>query len=181
MGQEESFVYDDAGRRILYTDFNGDQRSYQYETMGTDILTTITYADQSQDFITQDVLGHRISVLDELGEARYDYDDLNRLIEEVKPTGERLIYGYDDNGNQLTKTEAHQTTFYSYSKRNKVVSVESANGVVSFAYDFDGHRISKTAQGQTTRYLVDRNQSYAQVIAELTENCEQDAGSIKTK
>ncbi|MDP5138249.1 hypothetical protein ORJ04_20070, partial [Rheinheimera baltica] len=83
------------------------------------------------------------------------------------------MYGYDDNGNTLSKNIDGTVTSYQYNLTNRLVqadSTQAAGGMLAqFYYNVDGIRTRKVVDGTAINYLVDANQPYAQVIAETND------------
>ena len=90
---------------------------------------------------------------------------MNQLVSE---TG--ISYDYDLNGNLVKKTEAAQTTTYTYNAQNKLIRVTVQSGqsvnVEEYCYDYAGNRIAKIGEFSTIYYLVDTNGALSQVLAE---------------
>ncbi len=90
---------------------------------------------------------------------------MNQLVSE---TG--ISYDYDLNGNLVKKTEAAQTTTYTYNAQNKLIRVTVQSGqsvnVEEYCYDYAGNRIAKIGELGAIYYLVDTNGALSQVLAE---------------
>lgn len=90
------------------------------------------------------------------GEA-YAYNGFNQLLG-VTPTdgSAATTFGYDGNGNQVSKTDSAGLTQYVYNPDNRLVGIALAGGGANaFEYDANGLRTKKTDSGGTTRYLLD--------------------------
>jgi RHS repeat-associated protein len=81
-----------------------------------------------------------------------------------------MIYGYDDNGNVLSKVSATETVTYEYDFENHLIRAVTTQGamtnVASFAYDAYGLRVQEIVNGDIVNYLVDSNRPFAQVLLE---------------
>src|SRR5262249_33310102 len=67
-------------------------------------------------------------------------------------------YGYDLNGNALTKNDSSGITTYAWDFENRLTSVTlpgSGGGTVQFSYDPFGRRIKKASSAGTTIYAYD--------------------------
>lgn len=106
------------------------------------------------------------------GSLTYAYDTRDRLEGETgtlagQPVG--IAYGYDDNGNLITKS-ADAT--YTWDLENRLVKVTKTDGtLVEHVYDADGVRVRTTTAlpgepAQVTNYLVDAAGSLGHVVAE---------------
>ncbi|WP_253938791.1 polymorphic toxin-type HINT domain-containing protein, partial [Hahella sp. HN01] len=159
MGQMESFSYDVAGRLLSHTDFNSQTTAYTYDV--NDQVSRIDYADGEVETFTYNTIGARLTATNSLGTTSYQYDALNRLVEETQPTGAVLSYSYDKAGNKTSATVTYQgkaeTTTYLYDALNRLSKViDPQGGETLYAYDAVGNRESVTqANGQTTTYVYD--------------------------
>jgi RHS repeat-associated protein len=106
-----------------------------------------------------DVVGNRLS---SLSVPSYSYNISNELTSTSAAT-----YTYDANGNTLSKSNASGTMQYGWDFENRLRSVITPTGTVSFAYDPFGRRIQKasTQNGITTltNYLYDGSNSIEEV------------------
>ncbi len=102
-------------------DFPAQATAYTYDTLNN--LTTVTQGSQTRSFV---------------------YDSLSRLKSATNPESGLIQYGYDNNGNLQTKTDARLvTTTYAYDNLNRVLSRSYANEpsgqtatpAVSYFYD----------------------------------------------
>ncbi len=88
----------------------------------------------------------------------YGYDDLHRLASVTYPTGRNVTYQYDPVGNRQNVTESFSgggsdTTNYTYSDFNQVLSTTNGQGTTNYAWDDNGNLIGKqTPAGQITQY-----------------------------
>jgi RHS repeat-associated protein len=67
------------------------------------------------------------------------------------------FFGYDNNGNTLTKVTGSNTTSYTWDFENRLTSVTlpGSGGTVSFKYDAFGRRIYKSSSSATSIYAYD--------------------------
>ncbi|MEA5469586.1 RHS repeat-associated core domain-containing protein [Spirulina sp. 06S082] len=98
----------------------------------------------------------------------YDYDENDRLMQELMNSQVVVSYTYDHNGNLKTRTEGSETVHYTWDDQNRLVEVQTPNETINYAYDDDNIRVSQTVGTETTSYLLDKNRPYAQVLAEYT-------------
>ncbi len=68
----------------------------------------------------------------------FTYDSLSRLTQASNPESGTISYGYDNNGNVQTKTDARNTTTYAYDTLNRLTGKSYSDGLtaaVKFGYD----------------------------------------------
>ncbi|MEN8219196.1 MAG: RHS repeat-associated core domain-containing protein, partial [Pseudomonadota bacterium] len=144
-----SYQYDNAGNRTRMTEEGGDQTDYTYDDLYR--LTGVTYPDSTTASYTYDAVGNRTQLVDS-GTTNYTYDNADRLL-----SAGSISYGWDSNGNQISKVEGGNTTTYAYDYENRMTGItfpdSSAN---SFIYYPDGRRFNLTDKaGTATYYLYD--------------------------
>jgi len=120
-----------------------------------------------------DAVGNRQSATENGVLTTYSYDMNDRMLTSTQ-AGVTTTYGYDDNGNTLSQTINGDDTNFGYDARNKLISAvhyqaSSPVSNVYFQYDIDGNRTRKTDNGTIVNFVVDRNQSYAQVVQETND------------
>ena len=99
---------------------------------------------------TYDKVGNRLS---SITSAVNQYNSSNELTSDATFT-----YGYDNNGNMTSKTDANAaTTGYTWDFENRQTSVAlpGTGGTVSFKYDPFGRRVQKNSSSGTTVYAYD--------------------------
>ena len=69
--------------------------------------------------------------------------------------------------NRTQATVNGVTTSYSWDARNRLTEATTPNGSLLFGYDINGIRTSRSENGITANFVVDHNQQYAQVLAEI--------------
>jgi RHS repeat-associated protein len=96
----------------------------------------------------------------------YSYDHLYRLTGAAGPSG-TTIYGYDPNGNRLSKVLSGQTTNYSYDKADRILTAGTTSYTVntagnltnrgsdSFSYDQPNRLTSATTSTGSGTYVYD--------------------------
>ncbi|MCP3998167.1 MAG: RHS repeat-associated core domain-containing protein [bacterium] len=155
----ESMTYNADGTLANHTDFNGATRTFEYDAAQR--LTRRAYPDGSEVTFTYTPTGQRATAVDARGTTSYTYDDGDRLIEKVDPTGYKLAFGYDLEGNRtrLTATVGAQvfTTTYTYDALNRIKTVsDPQGGVTAFGYDDNGNQETLAhPNGVTTSYAYD--------------------------
>jgi RHS repeat-associated protein len=91
----------------------------------------------------------------------YAYNGFNQLLEVAGNDGAVTAFGYDGNGNQVSKAEtasggSAQLTQYVYDEDDRLVGIALPTGVSNaFQYDANGLRTKKTDSSGTTSFLLD--------------------------
>jgi RHS repeat-associated protein len=99
--------------------------------------------------------------LEAVGVDEYEYNAFNQLLSVTGNDGRSTAFTYDDNGNQVTKTEtlaggAAELTQYVYDQDNRLRGIALPSGVSNaFEYDANGLRVKKTDSGGTSSFLLD--------------------------
>jgi len=167
-----SYTLGDNGNRLQHAELNGRVVDYGYDDLYrliTETVTDATLGNRSAAW-TYDAVGNRLTQTEIDGGGTtitaYVYDTNDRLLSESATGAVPGIttYGYDDNGNTLTRFDGTTTTTYVYDSRNRLSDFNS--GQVTYQYDALGIRQSETESGLTTHFLTDPNRDYAQVIEE---------------
>jgi len=146
------FKYDKSGKRTSLKFPNGVQGSYFYDLANH--LESVVYKNTSGDVIqsftyTHDNIGNRTSKMFASGNSEnYGYDDLHRLTSATYPSGRSVVYDYDPVGNRNFLTESwdgggSETTNYTYSDFNQVLSTTNSGGTTTYGWDDNGNLISK--------------------------------------
>lgn len=162
-----------TGRRDTVVENNGRRVDYGYDALDRltrEAITDTIFGNRAIDY-TYDPVGNRNTRNDSVeGLTAYTYDDNDRLLTETL-AGQVTQYGYDANGNTLSKQSATDHVFYDWDFENRLLSADTdGNGTadVAYRYDADGIRVSSTSAGQETRFLIDTVQPYQQVLEEYT-------------
>jgi len=189
------YAYDDADRLITVTDWLSNVTSYVYESTGA-LATTILpdnsitiyeydnanrltsimdfKADASVNAIfkyTLDKLGNRtainfyqpLNMISSLQDTNYTYNSDNRLL-----TAGSTTFGYDNNGNLITKTFGSNVINYSLDFNNMLTQLTVGGDTYRYKYDGLGNRIAKIVNSVETRYVVDPRSKLSRVLAETT-------------
>lgn len=166
LGQRLTSDYDLKGRQSATTDARGQYTTYLYDA--NDQLVQTNVYNQGWDLRDYDPQGRLIKTEQRPANSslpssisRYRYDHADRLIEALKPNGDRLNYQYDLNGNQtqLSVTplnQATQITTTAYDALGRPIQISEASGTTRIGYDAVGHKASEVRpSGVTTTYGYD--------------------------
>ena len=94
-------------------------------------------------------------------EYQYDavrtYNEANELVSLIEDSEDVTVFGYDANGNMVSRSGPEGTTTYTYNTWDRLVAVNTAQGKsVSYGYDVNGLRVLREDEvGERSRYLLD--------------------------
>jgi RHS repeat-associated protein len=185
--QSYNFTLGPSGNRTKITEGDGSVREYGYDDLYRLISEKVTIgplAQYDKAFI-YDAVGNRTAQTTNgagaagtplaAGSLTYGYDTRDRLETENgtlagQPIG--ITYGYDDNGNLITKSGEAR---YFWDAENRLIRIETGPvggaTVVTYAYDADGNRLQTrvtpaASPSTATDYLVDPSGGLSHVVAE---------------
>ncbi|HKI50541.1 MAG TPA: DUF6531 domain-containing protein, partial [Geothermobacteraceae bacterium] len=190
LGNLTTYDYDDLHRLVGSIDPEGQVRSLEYPvTEESERTTTFTEKDGGQWHYTYDTnAGDLLTKTDPQGNVtQYSYDNQHNLLSKTEPGLGTSYYGYDSNGNRVSVTDAdgnvteytyndygqmtsvtnpsHKTTTYTYDTHGNLTKVTDPAGISStYAYDSQGRLTSSTnATGQSTTLAYDEQGNVASV------------------
>ena len=111
---------------------------------------------------------------DNSGTKTYSYDKLNRVKQEIAPTGVEKQYTYDKAGNRLTETEISngnsKLTNYEYDNENRLLrTYTNTNEETTYKYDNNGNLLSEvqlnTSTNEIEKTRILNYDSYNRLIA----------------
>ncbi len=150
-----TYTYDNNGNQVSKVE-NGVGINYTYDKVGR-LLTA------GNNTYSYDNAGNRKSWSGSHGSTTYNYDSRNRLVTVTDSAKGSIVYGYDNNGNQLT---ASNGTVYTYDgfNRLKTVAMPGGNRTVN-EYDALGLRIATIENGLRYDFIFDRGNILTEVNA----------------
>jgi RHS repeat-associated protein len=121
-------------------------------TIGYDFvnrLTSVTASNGQNESYQFDDVGNRLS---SHRLASYGYQPFNKIISTA--TG---IYGYDANGNMVSKAEGMNFWRYGFDYENRLVSASTRKQTVRYRYDALGRRVQRFTVGgrENTKFIYD--------------------------
>ncbi len=177
-GSTYRYSYDNNDRLLTTTDPAGLKSQNRYDKTGQ--LLAVTEGSVRTTRYSYDTRGNVTAVTNALGgTATREYDTRNRVIKTVSPKGNETAVTYDALGNVTTQTNAlgYTTTYgydkkgrlvneniagleeyqYRYDSRDRLVSVEGENSLVTYTYNSVGNLTSVTnGTGAKTTYDYDK-------------------------
>ncbi|MCC1498310.1 RHS repeat-associated core domain-containing protein, partial [Alcanivorax sp. 1008] len=162
--QQFDYTLDASGRRTRIEEHNGRVSAYVYDDLYRLVEEVISdpVNGNHQSLYQYDMVGNRTQATVNGVTTSYSYDANDRILSQGDTT-----YSYDANGNTLTESSSSGTTTYSWDARNRLIEATTPNSTLLFDYDINGIRTSRSENGITTNFVVDHNQQYAQVLAEM--------------
>ncbi len=140
--------YDVNGNLQVATDYDQAKRAVRIEPRSGEVQTMV-----------YDGAGNQIELTKGDVRKTFEYDFLNRLVEETDGHGNAIRYSYDPNGNLLTKQDARRSTPISYTydalNRKRIIQ-DPDEGRTFLNYDKVGNLIAlKDATESTTVFQFD--------------------------
>jgi RHS repeat-associated protein len=173
-----------AGNRERIDEADGTARIYTYDELYRltgDTVTIGALNAYTKTFVYDDV-GNRQTQTTAIGPAgppsgplhpagmiSYEYDERDRLTRTTFPGTGPTDYGWDVDGNLITKSGEGA---YTWDRENRLVRVDKTDGtVVEHTYDADGVRVRTVTtpsggSAATTNFLVDTSGWLSHVVAE---------------
>ncbi|MGE5557697.1 MAG: hypothetical protein ACM3WV_03705 [Bacillota bacterium] len=146
-------------------DFQGNVRTWNGKTYlydGLDRMIKETIDSEYTEYF-YDRIGNRTGENTAYTNKTYNYNTYKTRLTSVG----NFTYGYDDNGNQTSKTENGNSWIYTYDPENHLTQVtQNSTEVGRYYYNADGLRTKKVEDGKTTIYVYNGSQ----VIYEETFN-----------
>jgi len=149
LGQRSEMTYDGVGNILTEKDFNGEVKTYTYDPRNR--LTLLDLEDDPDVSYTYTLTGLMKTVTDGRGITSYTYDNRDRLIGRVDPTGPYLdnglsiFYTYDAASNRTSVETPGGLTIYEFDERNRLGTVlDSSQGLTTYKYDGENNLIEVT-------------------------------------
>jgi len=132
---------------ITQTIDGAGSHNYTYDSL--DRLTAATHPNQTNESYTFDDVGNPTA--SHQGSS-YSYQPFNRLV-----TANSNSYGYDSNGNLISRTEASGTWTYTWDYENRLKQAALSGGVtVNYTHDALGRRVQRSSSsGSVKKFLYD--------------------------
>ncbi len=161
-----SYTLHATGRREVITELSGRVSSYSYDDLyrlTSEAITDAVNGNHNASYV-YDAVGNRTQSTVNGVTTGFSYDDNDRL---TSAGGDS--WSYDANGNTVSQTVDGVTTSYDYDDRNRLAGSTTGGVTTSYSYDVNGIRTGRSSGGSSTNFIVDHNQAYAQVVAEITD------------
>jgi RHS repeat-associated protein len=138
-GNEKLYEYDKLNRLEFFVNGRGERLEYKYDN--TDMLT---YA--AGTFYTHDQNGNVLTVANENGTTKREYDKNDRVTKFTDVNGNAIGYTYDEAGNLIKLTyPAGEVVSYTYDALNRLTAVTDYNGrITKYEYDKNSRLVKTT-------------------------------------
>ncbi len=158
---QHDYGYDTSGRRKSHTEnIAGAITDYTYSYDNLDRLVEVfkdAGATSVEDYKYDQYGNRRIQHPNGGATHFYQYDNAQQLqsIREGSDTGSLVAsFGYDDNGNLISKNENGVTRTFTYDALDQLEQVEGSDiATETYKYDPKGRRIEKDVAGAKQRFL----------------------------
>ncbi len=165
------YAYDKNGNMVCQKDISGKQTAYTFDDIGR-IQTVIDDGEKAVQYYYNDdstlqkiCYGNGVTT-----EYSYNKDQSVVSLMTAKKDGTLITqntYAYDENGNQIQKTEKGIKTTYDYDSLNQIKMVVYDEKVTElFDYDAVGNRIKRTLQGKEENYYYNNKNQLLQIDKE---------------
>ena len=178
--ETRSYEYDGLKRlteEAVTTGSSTDTYAYEYDDYGNRSKMTATGSETYETVYDYTTNGKYTALLQK------ETKTVNGTSEEIVANGlatspadllttdnsdvEEIVYTYDANDNQITKTADGKTETNTYDGLNQLIGFTDGETTASYTYDVDGLRLSKTVDGKTTEHVWDGNQ---QLVADVLDS-----------
>ncbi len=183
-GTTTTYAYDAVGNLVTVTDPLGGQTTWTYDAVHRpstrvlpngvttewtydlrDRVLSVTHRDASSTVLAsatyeRDILGQPTRITREDGSwVEVAYDDARRVTGErfLHADGtldEEILYGYDQAGNRVSRSDAQGSSTYIYDAGYRLAQVTGPSSE-SYVYDVDGRLISRTRDGANQSLTFD--------------------------
>lgn len=162
-----SYTYElnNAGIRTAVNEYDGSRVDYGYDDLYRLTSETRTGTNAYSISYTYDQVGNRASKNHDGAITNYEYNNRDQLLTETTPA-QTIQYTYDNSGRTETKTDSSGLTTYSWIDNDRMSSVVTPTQTLFYEYDIDGIKTKLDNGTNVSNYLIDKQQPYAQVIAE---------------
>lgn len=164
----QGYVYAPDGKRSATVDEKGRVTLYEYNKKGQLSAVYYPYTQQMIQTLEKEAESNGLVVTGkDLGENRYLSADIKQSLSLLMESMQRGLsfnlttmqvfikesYGYDRNGNRISKTTNYGTIEYTYDKENFLVSTGSrGQPFVKYTCDNAGNLLSEESAGRSTKY-----------------------------
>ncbi|MGE7934416.1 RHS repeat-associated core domain-containing protein [Viridibacillus arvi] len=160
-GNTTSITYSIYGQKVKEVDADGHKKSYTYDPMYPETLTSITDGNGHKTEYQYDKNNNLTTLKDALDRKKtYTYND-NDQVTTVTMPNMKFQYQYDQNGElSQSKLPSGITTNYTYNSDGQVSQVENGNETVAYQYDENGNTTSISRNGtalKTFEYTKETN------------------------
>ena len=178
----EGYLYGSDGKRTATVDNKGSVTLYEYNKKGQLETVYYPYSQEMINLLKSEAEENGLPVNAEPGENRYLSSDIKNNLVRLMNSMQFGIsgsisnlqifikesYGYDKNGNRITKTTKYGTINYNYDKENCLLSSGSKGQTfVTYTYDNMGNLLTEESALKSTKYAY--NSQNRLIYCEVTD------------
>ena len=178
----EGYLYGADGKRTATVDNKGSVTLYEYNKKGQLETVYYPYTLEMINLLKSEAEENGLPVNAEPGENRYLSSDIKNNLVRIMNSMQFGIsgsisnlqifikesYGYDKNGNRITKTTKYGTINYNYDKENCLLSSGSkGQAFVNYTYDNMGNLLTEESVLKSTKYAY--NSQNRLIYCEVTD------------
>ena len=178
----EGYLYGEDGKRTATVDNKGFVTFYEYNKKGQLYTVYYPYSQEMINLLKSEAEENGLPVNADLGENKYLPSDIKSGLTALMNLMQYTLaynltnmqifikesYGYDKNGNRITKTTKYGTINYSYDKENCLLSSGSrGQAFVNYTYDNMGNLLTEESALKSTKYAY--NSQNRLIYCEVTD------------
>ncbi len=154
LNEVQEFTYNVNGQLEKFIQADGSIIAYDYDKL--DRLVSKKSGEEPDILYGYDSDGRLVSMSDVLGDATYEYDQLNRIIKVIQADGNVISYEYDDYGNLAKLIYPDDSeVLYEYDVLDRLIKVIGRNDdPTTYTYD-NNNRVVETIRGNNTKTICD--------------------------
>ena len=183
----EGYLYGEDGKRTATVDSKGLVTLYEYNKKGQLEIVYYPYSQEMINLLKSEAEENGLSTSAELGENKYLPSDIKSGLTILMNSMQYTLaynltnmqifikesYGYDKNGNRITKTTKYGTINYNYDKENCLLSSGSRGQTfVNYTYDNMGNLLTEESALKSTKYAY--NAQNRLIYCEVTDKAKKE-------
>ena len=163
----QGYLYGQDGKRTATVDNSGRVTLYEYNKKGQLASVWYPYTQEMINLLKEEALENGLAAEDDPGENRFLPSDIRAGLIPLMNSMQyglannltnlqifiKETYGYDKNGNRISKTTKYGTIDYSYDKENCLLASGSQGQTyINYTYDRMGNLLTEESALKSTKY-----------------------------